>query len=214
LARWASCTLATGVVSLVLAAGVGTAPKTHHFVVTISPVVVVPYLWASVSVSGLAEATEVDVRILGASDFRGDVMPWIPLHRRFGDWRARLSQPVLPGIYPIEVRERPALEVTAARLVYLRVYEPGTTAHPLFSTPRQVAWWWVTDVEHGTVVAMRRWPGTLFDHRLEKLHRLYVIAYTPARTSGRADRLGAWITVVREGYAGGWRLLAASVTPP
>jgi hypothetical protein len=211
---WASCTLATGVLSLVIAAGAGTAAKAHHVVVTISPRVVRPYLWASVNVSGLAEATGVDVRMLGASNVRGDLMPWIPLHRRLGNWQARLPQPVLPGIYPVNVRVGPTLEVTPARVVYVRVYAAGTTRRPTFASPWQVAIWWVTNVAGGAVVAIRRWRGTAFDHRLTRLHRLLVVAYDLPRKSGSTERLGIWITAVREGYSGRWRLLEASATPP
>jgi hypothetical protein len=214
LGRWALCTLATGVVSLVLVSGVRTAPATRHVVVTVTPRVVVPYLWASVGVEGVGDATGVDVRLLGASNIYGAIAPWISLHRRRGSWRARLPQPVLPGIYPIKIRTHPAMTVARARVVYLRVYEAGTTARPLFTTSQQVAAWWVTSVAGGTVVAIRRWPGTAFDHRLTKLNQLFVIAYSPRGTSAAGDRRGVWITAVREGYLGKWRLLEVSIRPP
>jgi hypothetical protein len=208
------CTLATGGISLVAAASVATAPERHRVVVTITPRVVLPYLWATVSVAGVDEAAAVEIRMLGASSVNGRPIPWIPLHRRSTAWQVRLPQSVLPGIYPIAVRTRPLLDLTPTRAVYLRVYEAGTSARPLFATPRAVVDWWVANVAGGTVVAIRRWPRTSFDHRLVELHRLFVVAYNVRGRPAAADRLGAWITAVREGYDGKWRLLEVSVSPP
>jgi hypothetical protein len=211
---WAISTLAAGMIGLGIAAGAETAPKGRHVVIRISPPVVVPYLWASISVGGLGDATGVDVRMLGATNVRGDQISWMPLHRLRRDWEARLPQPVLPGIYPVDLRVRPTLEVISAPVVYVRVYEAGTTTRPTFATPAQVAIWWVADVAGGTVVAIRRWQATALDHRLPSLHRLLVTSYDLPNTSGSTERLGIWITAVREGYSGNWRLLDASVTPP
>jgi hypothetical protein len=152
--------------------------------------------------------------MLGASSILGTLIPWVPLHRRRRSWQARLPQPVLPGIYPIKVRIQPTVNLARVRTVYVRVYEAGTTGRPLFATPQEVAAWWVTNVAGGTVVAIRRWPRSAFDHRLMRLHRLLVIAYNPPGKLLPADRLGAWITCVREGYLGKWRLLEVSVAPP
>jgi len=66
----------------------------------------------------------------------------------------------------------------------------------------------------GRLDAIRRWPGTAIDHRLPALHRLFVVAYSSPNKPAAADRLGAWVTAVREGFDGRWRLLEASVNPP
>jgi hypothetical protein len=215
--RRAVCALAIGLIFLSLSGGVGTAPATptHHVSITIKPRTVVPYGWAEIEVKGVPEAAAVEVQLEGASGVRGTLFPWIALQRHSnGNWLARLPQPVLPGIYPIKLRTRPNLAITIAEVAYLRVYWDGTDTRPIFPTPEQVAAWWVSHVAGGMLVAIRRWPRQPIDHRLVSLHRLFVIAYSPPGRTAPQERLGGWITAVREGYRGKWRLLEASVTPP
>jgi hypothetical protein len=50
--------------------------------------------------------------------------------------------------------------------------------------------------------------------RITSLNQLLVVAYSPRGTPAPSERLGVWITAVREGYGGDWRLLEATVTPP
>jgi hypothetical protein len=178
--------------------------------IIVRPGVVAPYDWANIEVKGAAAAT-VAVRLVGATGVQGKALPWTELRRRDGGWRARLPQPVLAGIYPIELRSRPRLSVYEA--AFLRVYWPGTETRPLFSTPEQVADDWVRH-GGGRLEAIRQWPRAAIDQRLPALHRLYVVAYSLPGRPAPADRLGAWITAVREGFHGRWRLLEASVTPP
>lgn len=218
--------LFAGMMLVVLAAFAGTfafartgqaatrGPNRHHLRIILSPRVVVPYGWSTIEIVGAADASAVAVRLSGASDITGQPMPWIPLRRDGDRWTSRLPQPVLAGIYPIEVRTRPASVATSAPATYLRVYWPGTEAHPSFTTPEQVAESWVHDISGGTLDAIRPWPGTAIDHRLPTLHRLFVIAYSPPGQPAAADRLGAFITAVREGFHGPWRLLEASISPP
>jgi len=194
---------------------VGTTPPAHGVRITVSPRTVVPYGSAGIEVEGLPEATSVEVLLEGASSILGAPMPWIALRRRpDGSWSAHLPQPVLPGIYPIKLRTQPTVALTVTQAAYLRVYWDGTETNPLFSTPDQVAEWWVRRVAGGTLGAIRRWPGQPIDHRLASLNRLFVVAYSPPGLPAPSDRLGVWITAVREGYGGGWRLLEATVTPP
>jgi hypothetical protein len=161
------------------------------------------------------EATAVEVQLEGASSVFGTLFPWIALQRRRnGDWLAGLPQPVLPGIYPIRLRTRPKFAISLAEVAYLRVYWDGTDTRPLFPTPEQVATWWVRQVAGGTLVAIRRWPRQPIDHRLTSLNRLFVVAYSPHGNLAPQERLGVWITAVREGYRGEWRLLDEDVTPP
>jgi hypothetical protein len=213
-AVWA---LATGVTCLVVTADVVTAqtPAIHDVRITVTPRTVAPYAWAKIDVEGVPEATAVAVRLEGASGVLGTLLPWTALRRqRDGTWLARLPQPILPGIYPIKLRTRPTLAISLAEVTYLRVYWDGTDTRPLFATPEQVAAWWVRSVAGGTLVAIRRWPRQAIDRRLTRLHRLFVVAYSRHGTLALNERLGVWITAVREGYRGKWRLLEAAVTPP
>jgi hypothetical protein len=206
--------LAPLLAAILLSAGVGSASTAPHVRVVVSPRVVAPYDWATIGVSGLSTASSVEVRLVGASGVRGTPLPWTALHRRAGVWQARLPQPVFAGIYPIRIRTRPALAIAPAEAGYLRVYWQGTERRPLFRTPQEAAAWWVRHATRGTLVAIRRWPGTAIDHRLVRLHRLFVVAYSPPGTRSQASRLGAWVTAVREGDTGEWRVLETSVTPP
>ena len=215
--RRAVCALASGVTCLVVHVGGGTAtaPPTHHVRITVRPRTVVPYASAEIEVEGVPEATGVEVQLEGASGVLGAPFPWIGLRRhQNGSWLARLPQPVLPGIYPIKLRTWPNLAITVSEVAYLRVYWDGTDTRPLFRAPEQVVAWWVRNAAGGTLVAIRRWPSQAIDHRLASLHRLFVVAYSPPGGAGPQERLGAWITAVREGYGGNWRLLEASVSPP
>jgi hypothetical protein len=66
---------------------------------------------------------------------------------------------------------------------------------------------------HATFIALKRWPRPAFDRRDPRLHQLLVVAYSVAGKPAISDRLGIFITAVREGYHGRWRLLATSVSP-
>jgi hypothetical protein len=63
------------------------------------------------------------------------------------------------------------------------------------------------------LIAARPWPPAPFDHRDPRLHRLFVIAYAPQGDNEPSARLGAFITTIRNGYQGRWRLLEASTGP-
>jgi hypothetical protein len=205
-----------------VAAGVALASSTgadaslsssRHVAIVINPRVVAPYDRTSITIGGLAAATEVKVEMLGATDVRGSRIPWLELTRSGRVWEARLPQPARPGIYPIALRIRPDLHIAPVH-AFVRVFDDGTVGMPLFATPKSVAAWWVTRVVGGMPVAVRRWDLPADDHRLRSLHRLFVVAYRRTGSVAAKDRLGAWITVVRDGYRGRWRLLTASVSPP
>jgi hypothetical protein len=61
--------------------------------------------------------------------------------------------------------------------------------------------------------ALRRWPRPAFDRRVRRLHQLMVIAYSPHAKTKVRDRLGIFVTAVRDGYHGRWRLLEATAVP-
>jgi hypothetical protein len=63
------------------------------------------------------------------------------------------------------------------------------------------------------LVALRRWPMASFDHRDPRLNRLFVIAYAPRGNTRPGSRLGLFITTVRDGFQGRWRLLEATTQP-
>jgi hypothetical protein len=71
----------------------------------------------------------------------------------------------------------------------------------------------VSHVARGTLVALRPWPLPSFDRRDTRLHRLFVVAYTTRGRAAAADRLGMFVTAVRDGFRGPWRLLEADVLP-
>lgn len=215
-ACWIVClSIVAGSLLLGTASRGSASPRVHVAIerVTVNPRVVAPYAWANVQVTGLPVARTVEVRLAGASGISGALLPWHRLHRDGSTWTARLPQPVLAGIYPIELRARPAHPIKREGAEYLRVYWAGTNTRPLFPSPEGAVEWWVQHIG-GRLVAIRQWPGTAIDHRLARLHRLYVVAYTPRTSQATQDPLGAWITTVREGDIGGWRVLEVGDTPP
>jgi hypothetical protein len=127
-------------------------------------------------------------------------------------WRGHLPMPALRGIYPIVLRRGPGSPAITTRS-FLRVFAPGTTTRPAFAKPVDVVSWWVRTVRHGTVDAVKPWPRPGFDRRDVRLHRLYVVAYSPPGRPGIQDRLGAFITVFRNGYGARWQLLEATAEP-
>ena len=168
---------------------------------------------SSIAVSGI-DAPTLQVRLVGATAQGGSPLPWTPLHRVHGVWRAKLPTPELRGAYPIELRVRPGSTVLRADTWLLRVFANGTLARPAFRTPELVARWWVEHRPGGaTLVALRRWPRPAFDRRDRRLHQLLVLAYSPAGRPAVKDRLGIFITAVRDGYRGNWRLLEATALP-
>ena len=96
----------------------------------------------------------------------------------------------------------------------LRVFARGTLARPAFKTPEEVAAYWVSTVgAKARIDALRRWPRPAFDRRDRRLHQLMVIAYSPDAKTKARDRLGIFVTAVRDGYHGRWRLLEATAVP-
>jgi hypothetical protein len=166
---------------------------------------------SSIAVSGIA-ARSLEVRLVGATHPNGTPLPWRPLALVGGVWRGVLQTPALYGVYPVELRTAAGSPPIRPHL-FVRVFEPGTSTRPSFDDPVDVVRWWVRAVPHGTVVALKAWPRPAFDRRDLRLHRLFVVAYSPRWDPDVNDRLGMFITVVRDGYSGRWRLLEATVEP-
>jgi hypothetical protein len=120
---------------------------------------------------------------------------------------------VLPGIYPVLLRAGTGTRTLGSHGSRLRVFNPGTAARPSFDRAIDVVRWWVRAVPHATLVAVKAWPRSAFDRRDTRLHRLFVVAYSPPGRPDAGDRLGMFITVFRDRDGAPWRLLDASVFP-
>ena len=181
--------------------------------VALHPAVVPLRHTASVIVTGVAAPT-LEVHLLGSSTTLGKALPWTPLRRVGNSWRGTLPVPEFRGIYPIELRVAPGAEVLRSDRWLLRVFARGTLARPSFETPEEVAAYWVSTVgTEARIEALKRWPRPAFDRRVRQLHQLMVIAYSPDAKTKVRDRLGIFVTAVRDGYHGRWRLLEATAVP-
>jgi hypothetical protein len=168
---------------------------------------------ASVTVRGLA-GRRLEVRLAGATTPAGAPLGWRPLRLAGKVWRGSLPNPALRGIYPIEVRAGAGRPVARSANWMLRVFTAGTLSRPSFGTPEGVAKWWVrTATGHARLKALRRWPRPGFDLRDRRLHQLLVVAYSPVGHPDVDDRLGMFVTAVRNGFDGRWRLLEATLQP-
>lgn len=193
------------------AAGRSVAVRATPLRVAVRPAVVDLYERSTITVSGL-DARSLQARLAGATHADGTPLTWRRLRLVGGIWRGTLQLPLLHGLYPIELRTAAGVAVVRPPR-FLRVFEPGTRARPSFDDPADVARWWVRAVPHGRLVAMKAWPRPAFDGRDVRLHRLFVVAYSPAGHPRVIDRLGMFVTAVRDGYHGAWRLLEATVEP-
>ena len=96
----------------------------------------------------------------------------------------------------------------------LRVFPRGAVKRPLFPTVAPAVRDYVAHLPgHEVLVALRRWPLASFDHRDPRLNRLLVISYAPRGDNRRSSRLGLFVTCVRDGPHGRWRLLEATTQP-
>jgi hypothetical protein len=124
-----------------------------------------------------------------------------------------LPRPALRGIYPVLLRERAGAPVTRSTSWLLRIFRPQAANEPTFTTPQAAVRWWVQTDRHAKVAALKRWQRSDLDKRDPKLHRLFVVAFNLRGRPGIANRLGRFVTAVRDGYHGPWRLLEANVQP-
>ena len=139
---------------------------------------------------------------------------WRSLTFRRGAWRGTLPPPELRGIYPVELRVRAGAPLLRSAHWLYRVFAPGTLTRPSFHAPADVARWWVRTIPgDAKLVALKPWPRPAFDRRDLALHRLIVLAYTLKGHETVRERLGIFVTAVRDGYSGRWRLLEASALP-
>jgi hypothetical protein len=195
--------------------GPGGATAERLPVVTIDPAVVTLGDTSTVTVSG-AEPQLMEVHLAGATSSRGKPLGWTPLVWFGRTFQGLLPHPAIRGIYPLEIRTGSHAPALRSPNWMLRVLAPGTLRRPSFGTPRAVISWWVRAMlsRPSHLVAIRSWPLPHGDLRDPRLHKLFVIAYSPIGDSRIKDRLGIWITAFRDGYTGPWRLLEATVAPP
>lgn len=166
---------------------------------------------AVVAVHGLGRRGNLEVRLEGSTTAIGLRSPWVPLRMRSGVWSGPMPLLERRGVYPIELRQRAGAPVMRSKQWLFRVLAVGTLSGRSFATPEQVARSWVRD--HGTLVALKRWPMPALDHRLPAMHQLMVAAYSPPGDPSLTGRLGIFITAVRTSFRGPWRFLEATVQP-
>jgi hypothetical protein len=158
-------------------------------------------------------APRLEVELAGAADDDGRLLGWRTAHWAAGRWTVELPRPASLGVYPLLLRESAGRPIVRSPDWLLRIFRAAAAREPTFATPEEVVRWWVRTQPHGTRAVVRRWRLPNFDKRDPRLHRLFVVGYNPAGTTGAADRLGMFVTAVREGYNGRWRLLEATVEP-
>lgn len=204
-----------GAAALTTAANAGGHPRVR--LVVTAPAIDL-YHSASVRVSGMA-ARSVEVRLVGAIDRRGLAYQWTPypwqaLRVRHGAWRGLLPAPPLYGIYRLRLRLDHGDRFLASARWLLRVLPRGTLSRPSSPAPAGAIRRFVAQLPGDQVlVASRRWPLAKFDHRDPRLNRLFAIAYAPSGDTRPDSRLGLFISMVRNGYRGRWRVLEATTQP-
>jgi hypothetical protein len=176
------------------------------------------YHSASITVSGL-NARQADVRLLGAIDRTGlayewTPYPWRPLRSTGGSWHGLLPAPPLLGIYQLQLRLDDGRTLLTSPRWLLHVFARGTLARRSFRTAVAAIRDFVAHLAgNERLVALRQWPWPAFDHRDPRLHRLFVIAYAPRGDQRPDSRHGLFVTIVRDGFLGRWRLLEATTQP-
>jgi hypothetical protein len=172
----------------------------------------------SIAVTGLS-ARSVEARLKGATDAAGLAYEWTPYSwRRLrwsdGTWKGVLPAPALLGVYELQLRVDGGRRILQSPRWLLRVFTPQTLARRPFPTPVLVVRDFVDRLPGNDVVAaVRRVRPAGFDHRDTRLQRIFAVAYAPRGDTRPGSRLGLFITAVRDGFRGGWRLLDASVEP-
>ena len=165
-----------------------------------------------VEVSGL-RAHSLQVVPVGALEPGGQAFRWRSLRLVHGTWVATLPAPLLRGIYLLRLRTHAGQRSFRSPTWFLRAFSPGTLSRPAFPNPDEVVRWWVRTVAHGTLVGFKRWPLPAWDRRDVRLHRLFVVAYSPPGQPEPGDRLGIFLTAFRDGYGSRWRFLEAKLLP-
>jgi hypothetical protein len=179
--------------------------------VVVQPAIVRLRQQATIAVSNL-HSRSVQVRLAGGTYPNGKLLPWRSLRLVGGAWRGSLPAPALRGVYPILLRRGPGAPAIKLNS-FLRVFATGTRTRAAFHDPLDVVRWWVRTVPRAKLDAVKRWPRPAFDRRDMRLHRLFVLAYSPPGHPAVRDRLGMFVTAFRDSYKSPWQLLEATVEP-
>jgi len=196
----------------------GTQPRPALVRVSLLSPVIDLYYSAPITVSGL-NARDAEVRLLGAIDRTGlayewTPYPWRPLRLVGGSWHGLLPAPPLLGIYQLQLRLDHGRTLLTSPSWLLHVFAHGTTGRHSFPTALAAIRDFVAHLAGNQhLVALRHWPQAAFDHRNPRLHRLFVIAYAPRGDQRSDSRRGLFVTTVRDGFRGRWRLLEATTQP-
>ena len=157
--------------------------------VAVQPAVVNLYERSTITVSGL-DSRSLQVRLAGR-DVRRRSAASVAVARSRGRGLAgqapdsRSARP-LPDRAPHGAG--PLLSST--RTCSFASSSPEHSARPAFDDPAEAVRWWVRTVPHATLVALKAWPLPAFDRRDIRLHRLFVVAYSPLGLSGRQRSAG------------------------
>jgi hypothetical protein len=198
--------------SVLVGTGAGGAARLATPRVSLQPAIVVLGGHATVLVAGWHES-RLEVGLSGATDRTGRLLGWRVARRQGRAWVVELPRPALRGIYPVLLRERAGAPVTRSTRWLLRIFRREAAHEPTFTTPREAVRWWVQTARHAKLAAVKQWQRSALDKRDPKLHRLFVVAFNLPGRPGVANRLGRFVTAVRDGYSGPWRLLEANVQP-
>ena len=204
-------------VAAVLVGTAATRASRSNVRVKVQPRAIDLFHSASITVDGLT-GRRVDVRLIGAIDREGLAYEWTPypwhrLRAVDGTWRGALAPPPLLGIYQLQLRLDHGHRMSSRRWL-IRVFPRGVLRRPSFPTPVGAVRNFVAHLRGDQVlVAVKRWPLAAFDHRDPRLNRLFVIAYAPRGHDKPGSRLGLFVTTVRNGFQGRWRVLETSTGP-
>lgn len=214
-------------IALVVFALASAAAAGRHASAPVATIKVVPHVelrpavvrlgqHATIAVSGI-HTRSLQVLLAGATDTPGNrpakQLPWRSLRFVNGTWVGILPAPDLRGVYPVVLRTGAGAASLKSPELFLRVFATGTSSLPSFQNPEDVVRWWVRTVPQASLVALKAWPRPGFDRRDTRLHRLFVVAYSPPGNEQIEDRLGMFVTAFRDGFNGRWRLLQATVEP-
>jgi hypothetical protein len=172
----------------------------------------------AITVDGL-NARTAQVRLLGAIDRRGLAYEWTPYPWRrlrlvHDSWRGLLVPPPQLGIFQLQLRLDNGRTLLTSPRWLLRVFEASTRSRQSYPTAIAAVRGYVAHLAGNQhLVAVKRWPFASFDHRDPRLHHLFVIAYAPRGDRRPDSRRGLFVTTVRDGFGGPWRLLEATTQP-
>jgi hypothetical protein len=211
-------TLLATIGALAVAGGVASAEADSPPRVGFRPTTINLFRRTSITVTGLP-ARSVEAHLRGATDETGLAYRWTPYRWRrlrlsHGTWRGSLPSPALLGVYALQLRVDGRRQVVQSPNWLLRVFRSRRLSRAAFPRPEMVVRHFVGRLPGDEmVVALRRFQPAAFDHRDTRLNRIFVVAYAPRGDTRPSSQLGLFITVVRGGFQGRWRLLDATVEP-